>query len=360
MKTAVSTGWLRGDAVRSTLPSQQPAHAIIPFITCRRLRIDPLYQDIGRELGLGTVDTVECIQTLWGGYGELVRVAFAERSVIIKHVTLPKPASHPRGWNSDRSHQRKLRSYAVEVHWYDRFSTPVDDRCRTPRGLKSFQAPDEWLIVMEDLATAGYTDTAALADSAHLETVIVWLANFHARHMGMKSEKLWENGTYWHLRTRPDELEALDDLRLKEHAELIDAALNQTRYATFVHGDAKLANFCFFPGGRSAAAVDFQYVGHGCGMKDLAYFMGSALAPETYGSLEPWVLDTYFSELEEALGHYRPSIDSGAVEAEWRPLFVVAWADFQRFIKGWSPGHGKINVYAEALTKRALDQLSSR
>jgi hypothetical protein len=73
--------------------------------------------------------------------------------------------------------------------------------------------------------------------------------------------------------------------------------------------------------------------------------------------MESWVLDTYFSALTNALNHYQPQLDSEAVEQEWRPLFAVAWADFQRFVKGWSPGHWKINPYTESLTKRALDYL---
>ena len=49
-----------------------------------------------------------------------------------------------------------------------------------------------------------------------------------------------------------------------------------------------------------------------------------------------------------------------AIEREWRPLFALAWADFQRFLKGWSPEHYKINAYSEALTERGLEYLDSK
>lgn len=322
--------------------------------------VNPLYLDIGDELELGTLTYVNVIQTLWSGYGELVRLTYTRKSIIVKHVRLPETSEHPRGWNTDRSHQRKLRSYEVEVNWYQAFSDTIDERCRIPQGLKCVQGEDEWLIVMEDLAAAGFTTTVEDADTTHLEAALHWLANFHACYLGTQSELLWESGTYWHLQTRPDELEALEDERLKKHAARIDEVLNQTAYRTIVHGDAKLANFCFTEDGTRAAAVDFQYVGHGCGMKDVAYFMSSAVEPDDCEKMETWVLDTYFAALENAIRHYHPYLDSTEIEREWRPLFAVAWADFQRFVKGWSPGHYKINAYTEALTGRALEFLTSK
>ena len=55
-----------------------------------------------------------------------------------------------------------------------------------------------------------------------------WLAHFHATFMGKNPEGLWKIGTYWHLDTRPDELEALEDLSLKKAAPLIEIILLTT------------------------------------------------------------------------------------------------------------------------------------
>jgi Ser/Thr protein kinase RdoA (MazF antagonist) len=104
--------------------------------------------------------------------------------------------------------------------------------------------------------------------------------------MGTKDDSLWKIGAYWHLDTRPHELEALEDMELKNSAKQIDTMLNNTKHQTIVHGDAKLANFCFDKSGSRCAAVDFQYVGHGCGMKDVAYFMSSAIEPEDCEMME--------------------------------------------------------------------------
>ncbi len=313
-----------------------------------------MYQNIGNELDLGVLASVDVIQTLWGGYGELVRLVFPKRSVIVKHVKLPKPSEHPRGWNTDLSHQRKLHSYQVEVSWYDKFSQISDEHCRIPQGMKCFQTNNEWLIVMEDLAQSGFPKVVAKASPIHLKACLSWLAHFHARYIGTHSDQLWDTGTYWHLATRPDEFTALEDRELKQAASLIDHTLTSAKYQTIVHGDAKLANFCFDQEESSVAAVDFQYVGHGCAMKDVALFMSSAVDPTVCQEMESWVLDTYFSELKDALQIYQPHLESKDVEREWRPLFAVAWADFQRFVKGWSPGHWKINPYTEMLTSRAI------
>ena len=94
-------------------------------------------------------------------------------------------------------------------------------------------------------------------------------------------------------------------------------------------------------------------------MKDVALFMSSAVKPEQCQGMEDWILDEYFAYLRRAFDKYQPSIDAADVEAEWRPLFSIAWADFQRFVKGWSPNHWKINPYTEALAARALDTLKA-
>ncbi len=251
---------------------------------------NPHYQSIGDELELGLLQGVDVIQSLWGGYGELVRLTFSQRSIIVKHVQLPKPSEHPRGWNTDRSHQRKLHSYQVEVSWYQHFSQQADERCRIPQGLKCFQNENEWLIVMEDLTLAGYPNVMKSAGKAQLKACLEWLANFHARYIGVHHDALWKTGTYWHLDTRPDELAVLQDARLKKRAGLIDQTLKQARFQTLIHGDAKLANFCFNSQNSAVAAVDFQYVGHGCAMKDVALFMSSAVDPDKCAEMEPWCL----------------------------------------------------------------------
>tara|TARA_B110000438_G_scaffold162751_1_gene155864 strand:+ start:238 stop:804 length:567 start_codon:yes stop_codon:yes gene_type:complete len=183
------------------------------------------------------------------------------------------------------------------------------------------------------------------------------LAAFHAEHFGVASEGLWESGTYWHLETRPDELEKLDDLPLKKAASAIDARLKASAFQTLVHGDAKLANFCFSSDGSQVAAVDFQYVGGGCGMKDLAYFVGSCFRDEEAERRESEVLDFYFKEIPAFVKEADRQVCRDELETDWRPLYQVAWADFHRFMKGWSPGHWKLSDYSERITREVIESL---
>jgi hypothetical protein len=292
------------------------------------------------------------IQNLWSGYGEILRIHLqgaAAENVIVKHVQLPDQRNHPRGWNSDISHQRKVRSYQVESTWYETYSQ--NSAARLPDCLAVEWDKDEVLMILEDLDAAGYPLRLSTVGWEAVASCLQWLAKFHASYLGQSPEGLWEVGSYWHLATRPQELEVLTDQRLKDAAPLIDQQLNTCTYQTFIHGDAKLANFCFSPNGQ-VAAVDFQYVGGGCGVKDVAYFIGSCLDENDCERLEEQILDTYFEFLQKELPAPNP-----ALETEWRSLYRVAWADFHRFLKGWSPGHWKINSYSERITTEVINHL---
>ena len=116
----------------------------------------------------------------------------------------------------------------------------------------------------------------------------------------------------------------MEDSWLKTNASRIDSALNNSTYRTFVHGDAKVANFCFGQNRSNVAALDFQYVGGGCGMKDVAYFISSCLESDDAAKWESQLLDTYCKELKSRV----PDVEFRKLESEWRALYPVAWADF--------------------------------
>lgn len=243
----------------------------------------------------------------------------------------------------------------METYWYQNYSTR--DCCRIPACLAAQSFGDEQLIVLEDLDAAGFPGRRTSIQDAEIKACLRWIASFHGLFLGVSPEGLWPVGTYWHLETRPDELEAMADQKLKEAAGEIDAVLNSCRFKTILHGDAKLANFCFSQDGLRVAAVDFQYVGGGCGMKDVIYFLGSCMDERECEKKASGYLDFYFSELR---GSVSKEVDFTALEDEWRSLFAFAWTDFHRFLLGWMPEHRKVNRYSRRLAQDVLKKLSQR
>jgi hypothetical protein len=315
---------------------------------------------IQRTTRAKSIEFEHSLQSLWSGYGSIDRYTLTgcdTPSMIVKHVRPPDARRHPRGWNSDRSHHRKLRSYQVETHWYQNHATLCDDFCRVPAVHAIEHHGAETIMLMEDLDASGFALRKQSVDWQDMTACLDWLAAFHARFMGHAADGLWSTGCYWHLDTRPDELKAMPSGPLKDNAAKIDQLLKNTPYKTIVHGDAKLANFCFSRNGGQVAAVDFQYVGGGNGMKDVAYFISSCLDENECAHYEKDLLDVYFSALRRHLERCQPDIDAARVEHGWRPLYAVAWTDFFRFLQGWSPGHWKIHGYSQALADKVMRDL---
>ncbi|MCC2607019.1 phosphotransferase [Planctobacterium marinum] len=300
----------------------------------------------------------ETLQPLWSGFGEIARYRNCDgHSIIVKRVAPPTVMQHPRGWNSSLSEQRKLQSYRIEQHFYQHYAALCDAHCRVPQWRPADpETASAATMILEDLDAAGYPRRHTQDDGSVLYACLRWLAYFHARFMQHTSSDLWPVGGYWHLGTRPDELANMQAGLLKSRANEIDAKLNNARFTTLIHGDAKLANFCFGEPTR-VAALDFQYVGGGVGVKDLALLLASSLDNEALQRQSKEYEDFYFEQLKAALNHYQQSIDFTALEAEWRRLLAFAWADYQRFLMGWKPDHSRITRYMCAKSEQAMAHL---
>ncbi|MBD81113.1 MAG: choline kinase [Crocinitomicaceae bacterium] len=303
---------------------------------------------------------MEVIQSLWSGYGKISRyqlVNSSRKTIVVKCISLEAADQHPRGWNTNTSHNRKVKSYQVETHWYKHWSQQCSNSCRIPHFLGSFSEGNQQWIILEDLKT-NFPLIQQQIDLSGVKVCLKWLAHFHATFLNQQPTGLWEVGTYWHLATRPDEFEKMEHHELKSKAHAIDDLLNQCEYQTLIHGDAKLANFCFSENGEQVAAVDFQYVGGGSGMKDVAYFLGSCLSSSECKRYETPLLDFYFAELQTALEASEYQIDFTALEQEWRTLYPIACTDFTRFLLGWMPSHQKVNSYNLNLMNSVLERLT--
>ena len=301
------------------------------------------------------------VQPLWSGYGDISRYVSPKLNIsfIVKHISPPNKQVHPRGWNTHASHQRKLQSYQIEANFYRDYAYLCDEHCVVPKLLAEFSDNQQQVIVLQDLDQAGFSlrkDKVVMTD---VMLGIKWLAYFHGRFLQQDSHDLWPVGTYWYLATRQDEFDVMAKGKLKSAAQELDAALNNASFQTLVHGDAKLANFCFsdYDDYNNLAAVDFQYVGKGVGVKDLAYFLGACLNQDDLFRHEQPLLNEYFLQLKNALSHYHVKVDFTHLQQEWRKLYPLVWADFHRFLLGWSPSHYKINAYMQRQTDIALTNL---
>ena len=319
------------------------------------------------------------MQSLWSGYGRIQRIDLTfeassrSQAAIVKFVDAAEAGKpHPRGWNGGASHTRKIRSYEVERNFYNSFSIVCGDQCRVANmlgaDLHSPASESDWLMVLEDLDQPGASDQGfpvrkSRVSDDELLACLSWLASFHASFIGIDAhaidDQLWPVGTYWHLATRWDEWDVMEAGKLKKAASTIDQRLNDCKFQTLVHGDAKLANFCFPTSPGAVAAVDFQYVGRGCGMKDVAYLISSCLSDAECKRQQETLLNAYFNLLETSVNARQDiEVDFQALESEWRELYRFAWADFYRFLAGWSPGHWKMHGYSDKITNQVMRELN--
>jgi hypothetical protein len=302
------------------------------------------------------------LQRLWSDYGEIARYCSPRlaKTMIVKHVAPPAKVLHPRGWHSDIGHQRKVQSYHKEAIFYQLFAALCDKQCYVPQFISLIQNKEhseQQTLVLEDLYPIGFTQVYQSVSEMQIKSVLSWLAHFHARFFAIDTSTLWPIGSYWHLATRQAEYQIMPTGALKQSATIIADKLEGAHFRTLIHGDAKLANFCFSTN-DDVAAVDFQYVGRGVGVKDVMYFLGSCLSDTLLWEKHNEYVDYYFEVLKNVL--LQPSLGNWTaqqiieLEHEWRALIPFAWADFNRFLQGWSAEHVKINDFMQAQTALVL------
>jgi hypothetical protein len=180
----------------------------------------------------------------------------------------------------------------------------------------------------------------------YYELVLEWLAQFHAATWQQDFDSLQKVATYWHLDTRPDEWERLSSRgwegRLKRAARAIDEFLKEeTSIQSCVHGDAKDANVMW--DGDKVAMCDFQYVGRGCPLKDLCYFLCSngVADDESY-------VDLYYQKLCDKLTETPPPS-----RKEFDVVLELCYCDYLRFMCGW--GQWGSDITARVI--KTLDKL---
>ena len=309
-----------------------------------------------------------------------------------KHSYILKLISPPSTSRSDESHTRKILSYQIEQYFYTQLAPQLPATIPVAKCLASIneERPDggsTTAMILSDLAqeypVAG-EKRAALTDRQAL-SALYWLSDFHGFWWSRVEEldlselvlppleqfkrdyatkrSVWLNGGYTYLATRQDEYRNL----IRDHdsewsevltrpvvdrsqsiAELAAAFLAPSglrnnpieRYQTLIHGDVKSENLFTNTAGDQVAFYDFQYVGLGLGVCDLAKFFTCSVplamlvsneeVPDVLAmdEGERLLLEKYWSNLKKV----------GGREYEWE-TFVRHWqtalVDWLRFQASW-------------------------
>ena len=84
--------------------------------------------EIKRLLKDETIVLEEEVQSLWSGYGQIIRCRStgSHTRYIVKVIAPENAGTHPRGWNTSASHQRKIKSYQVEASFYQDYSSQAN------------------------------------------------------------------------------------------------------------------------------------------------------------------------------------------------------------------------------------------
>lgn len=290
-----------------------------------------------------TISQVKVLGNLWSDCGQIVACELDAKPCVVKVINVPSQIDHPRITQSEFALNRKRRSYLVEFNWYAEHSRHLPLQAEAITCFNTLKKQQQFALVFEDFKSEGFSH--AQSNYTDIAAILKWLANFHAFNLHKSPAGLWQIGSYWHLDTRPDEWHKINQAELKAQATLFDKKLKQSQYQTLIHGDAKLANFAINNDTKKVLGYDFQYVGKGVGVIDVMYFLGSCLDEKQLLSDADDLLNDYFAYLKIALAEFQPDVESKALISDWTALWPTAWADFYRFLVGWSPEHKKINSY---------------
>ena len=294
----------------------------------------------GGAISKASVTSFECGPLGEGGghYGQIARLrlgyeleeAGAPHSLVAKFSSAtPKMRERP---NTIAAYEREVRFYQNLVHQTS-LPTPTCyySDVNTETGFH--------ILLLEDLAPARSRSRVAGCSLEHAELAIHQIANFHATwwETPQLEEICWLTDVDFdavalsnpHDRWWPDFLRQAEH-HLPDHIKEIGERLGhhradilrhfRTSPRTLLHGDYSLDNLIFGTpeGGVTFAVVDWQRIGRGRGISDVAWFLGDNLHPEDRRAIEMEILRAYYQILvdngvqtytfEQCLHDYRLSL----------------------------------------------------
>ncbi|QDS72548.1 hypothetical protein FKW77_000455 [Venturia effusa] len=333
------------------------------------------------------------IQSLWAGYGHICRLS-ARRSrkhepipLILKYISPPAlNTSEP----VEEGHVRKIMSYQIEQYFYKNLAPQMPKSITVAECISTIDEKSDGdtstAMILTDLRETFPVAGEKRSELSETQThaTVDWLASFHGfwwdkarsfdrsklnlpplehfeQTMSMTAyQGVWLNGGYAYLATRRTEYAGFcaegsksalricfPPSRIKDApsiGEIVARFLSPmadgnkkgpiSEYETLIHGDVKSENLFTTTNGDAVAFVDFQYVGLGLGVCDLAKLFTCSVPAgllETprgksmgMGSGEEKLLKRYLHKLTQVSGK----------KYEWH-IFVRHWetalVDWLRF-----------------------------
>ncbi|CEI69324.1 hypothetical protein FVEN_g3933 [Fusarium venenatum] len=349
------------------------------------------------------------LQTLWAGYGDIcaltARPADSKAAAAVRHLAhargsnntfflILKLISPPPG-PTDEGHLRKILSYDVEQYFYEHVAPHLEEDTAVAHCLTSSWKSKHDGGELKDLTATILTDLRvkfpveggqrSVLGPRQVQSALEWLARFHSsswkslppnlddyllppmdefkrRETQTGGAKLWLNGGYTYLATRRSEYNSLAVDTYSEWseafctplqgpgksmAELVAEFLTPTGrpFETLIHGDVKSENLFTTESGENVCFFDFQYVGLGLGVCDLAKLFTCSVPLDMLTDKPSIPHEMAMDHGEEALLYLyhetllgRRPADKGPFDYEW-DTFVRHWecalVDWCRFQASW-------------------------
>jgi hypothetical protein len=311
--------------------------------------------------------------------------------LILKYISPPRNS----GGSEDEGHLRKMLSYEVEQYFYSDVVPLLGDDIAVAKCLASTRDMDgeegeeelEGLMatIMVDLRpkypVAG--GKRSVLSKVQVRGALDWLAGFHGRSWSLLPDSLeecvlppleeakrrgdgaevegalWLNGGYTYLATRRSEYASLVEDTYSEWSDALCRPLEGSGLSvaemaavfltpcgrpieSYIHGDVKSENLFTTENGDEVAFFDFQYVGLGLGVCDLAkLFTCSVPLHMLVEGDEPLSEQLEMGNGEkDLLRYYRMSLlqDDGGELYPWETFkrhWETALVDWCRFQASW-------------------------
>jgi hypothetical protein len=228
-------------------------------------------------------------------------------------------AKLPSSDETSRSTGMAMRTYEVEVRFYQQLADRLPVRAPICHHAEIDLTSGDFVLLLEDLAPAEQGDQVAGCTVDEAALVVAEAARLHAPLWGSPELDGFEWAVRWSQESQ-DGLQAMLTVLwpnfVERYGDRLDDDIVEMGYRfiaglsayyahrpephTVIHNDYRLDNLLFgtAAGGPPVAVVDWQTVGVGPGVLDVSYFLGAGLSVEDRRANEEDLVRSYHEALQ--------------------------------------------------------------